>query len=170
MSNEPQYKTTFNYVLTHRVIPRIMFSDLDFFYKNIITNPENMQIFMQKATAHSAALAEGNPEIEPPYLIEKFEMNIYAKGNERSDENIIMVQLPKYEKVLDCIAVAFPTMHEKAGYYTGEVSTNPINNETICILGEWRPTEDSFKHLNYGEIAPSNYGRFIEMVIEKAYG
>lgn len=164
-----QYKTTFNYLLTHQVIPQLMFSDLDFFYEKILTSPDIMQQFMQKAVAHAGALAVGKPDIEPAYPIEKFEMDIYGKGGERSDQSIIMVQLPKYEADCDCVAIAFPILRENAGYFTNELAFHPVSNEASLMLGEWAPAGESFKHKNYGVIEPSTLGRFMEMVIDIAY-
>ncbi len=83
-SEMPKYETSFNYLLTHSVIPQLMFSDLKYFYENILISPDTMRQFMQKALAHATALATGQSRYEPPYPIEKFVMGIYGKGGRPS--------------------------------------------------------------------------------------
>nr|AXS01238.1 hypothetical protein [uncultured bacterium] len=164
---EKNYQTTFNYLLTHRVIPQLMFSHFDQFYKNILPNPDNLEMFMQTAVQHAGALASGKPDIEPPYKIEKFTMGIYGDSFERS---IIRIQIPKCRKILDCVEIAFPVMKESAGYFTSEFSISPINNEPLFMLGEWRVENGEFRHYNYGKIDTSHVDNFAARVIHIAYG
>jgi len=165
-----QYETSFNYILTNRVMPQLMFSNPDFFYENIITSPDNMQIFLQKAVAHAAALAAERPDIEPAYPIDKFEMTLIEGKNQ--NQMVVVIGLPKYDKAADCAAIAIPTSRANAGYYTYEIAVDWQTGKytEFPFLGEWRPSGDSFRHNNYGEINPCTIGDFAEMVMKHAYG
>ena len=170
MSNE-QYKTTFNYLLTHRVIRQMYFDNLDLFYEQIITNPQNMQIFMQNAMQTAADWAGQNPDVEPAYPIEKFDMSMAGDGVEYSVENgIILVNIPNCERMADCVRIAFPCMSEYARYFTCELSCNPLTDEQFFIMGEWTPSGESFKHHNYGQINTENGETFAGKVIKMVYG
>ncbi|MDR3020557.1 MAG: hypothetical protein LBU66_06605 [Treponema sp.] len=161
------YKTTFNYLLSHIIMPQMIFSNLDFFYETVLPNPDNMRIFMQKAVMHAGAMAQGKPDIEPAYPIENFKMGIYGEVFERS---VIVIEMPKYEKDPDNFAVAIPVMRENAGYYTCEIGTDHVNNKRILVIGEWEPSGDSFKHNNYGWIEVNEANNFWLRVVEIAYG
>jgi hypothetical protein len=160
-----KYKTTFNYLLTHRVIPQLIFSGLDPFYESILQYPKRLQQFMQIATSHAAKQTEDNPNMEPPYPIETFQIGIYGE----MERGIIWIQIPNCNQMCDCTAIAFPAMRENAGYFTCEISVNPIDNKTYFILGEWKIENDSFQHLNWGEIDDGNWENFFEMVQKIAY-
>jgi len=163
------YATTFNYLLAQCVIPQLMFSDLDGFYEKALAGPDSFQAFLQKAVAHAAAVALGKPEIEQAYPIEEFKTEVYGNGK-NPDNNVVMVQFPKINKTADCTAAAIPVFRKNAGYYTCELAISPAGDDCALVLGEWVKSGDTFKHNNHGEIIPDTMGRFIEMVIEKAYG
>ena len=73
---EKKYKTTFNYLLTHKVLPAMFFGNVDLFYESIIVYPQNVQDFLQEAHKRAAAIAKENPDIEPAYPIEKFDIGL----------------------------------------------------------------------------------------------
>ncbi len=170
-SETPKYETTFNYLLTHRVIPQLMFSDLKLFYEKILTSPDTMRQFMQKAVAHATALETGQLRYEPPYPIEDFKMGIYGKegSDESSEDNIIVIAFARFWEACDCVAIAFPV--SRVGYYTCEVAVDPVNSDVSYMLGGWEPSGSSFRHNNYGEMPmPLDPQVFIDRVIGIAYG
>jgi hypothetical protein len=158
-----EYKTTFNYLLTHKAIPTIFFATLELGY-NFLTDPEQLQKFLQMAAREAALVAQDNPDIEKPYQIEKFEM--YITGDFETN-GVIGIQIPNCDKVLDCFAIAIPTVREKAAYYTCELSENPLTNEPYFTLGEWTPDRT---HRNHGKIEITASASFIDQVQEKVYG
>jgi hypothetical protein len=168
---ETEYKTTFNYLLTHKVIPHMMFSNLDFFYETILTNPENVQIFMQNAVATAQSIAEKNPDIEPagPIWIgegKKFDVFLFGDTPENGGISIVM---PKSEKACDSAEIAFPFMARR--YFTMEMSYDYAKQKGCVIVGEWEPSEgENFKHLNYGVLELTNRMSFPDKVISLAYG
>jgi len=166
-----QYKTSFNYLLTHKVMPRMFFSNLDFFYDSVITHPKKMALFIRNCVQTSKDLAENNPDIEsgsdPVWTAaEEFKMELMGKGVKKG---IILVRLPKPDKVCDCLFIAFPCMREKAGYFTCELSSEPLTGETIYITGEWLPEENNFRQNNLGKTGP-DMKAFSDMVIKLVYG
>jgi len=168
--SDSSYKTTFNYLLSHRTIPMCIFRDLDFFYENIITNPTNLQIYLQNWLLTATAWAQkGAPDVEPGYVIERFEMGIFGNSLEHS---VIVVDIPHCNRLNDCYQIAIPTMREKAGYFTCEVSSNPLDDSVFIIVGEWRPDGDdgSLKHLNHGKLDHENGENFPGKVIKMVYG
>ena len=166
-----QYKTTFNYLLTHKVMPQMFFSNLDFFYETIITNPKNLKIFIHNCILTAVEIAENNPEIEPGSnkawaSAEDFNMELMGIS---VTKGVILVQIPKYGAVCDCLSVAFPCMREEARYFTCELSSNPLTGETLYIAGEWAPDRYNYSHSNFGETA-SDKKSFSEKVIKIVYG
>jgi hypothetical protein len=160
-----KYKTTFNNLLTHCVIPQLIFSDLDTFYESILPYPENLQQFMQLAVKHAAKQSMDDPDIEPPYTIETFDIGL--EGN--IEHGVIWIRIPNCKKMLDCTTIAFPSARENAGYFTCEYSIDPINNNPYYVIGEWKIDNDSFEHLNWGR-SVTKYGEdFVERVHEIAY-
>jgi uncharacterized protein YwqG len=144
------YKTTFNYLLTHRVIPQMMFSGLDFFYANIMNSPDSIRQFLLHAHKEAAAFAEQQSEIEPAWPIEQFEIRLFG---ETIESGIVIASLPRYEKDCDCVEIAFPLARENARYFTSELSTNILDNDARYLtLGEWTPKGDNLSHHNYGAI------------------
>lgn len=174
MEQEKQYKTTFNYILTHYVIPRMMFSDLNLFYDTILPNPKNMQIFMQNAIGNCKRMAEDNPEIEPPHEIKEFRAGMYGESQDKA--LIIVGGFPKARKMCDTIEIAFTYDKKIARYFTAELSfklnpENPDQGKACFILGEWKPeAEGKFKHLNYGDIDIEGGKDFPELVANIVYG
>ena len=169
MSN--QYKTTFNYLLTHKVMPQMYFSNLDFFYETIITKPKNLKIFIHNCMLTAIEMAENNPDIEPgsnPVWAAAEDFNMELMGVS-VDKGIILVQIPRYSNSCDCIFVAFPCMRDEARYFTCELSSNPLTNETLYITGEWTPERYNYSHSNFGEI-DANKKSFSDKVIKIVYG
>jgi hypothetical protein len=159
----PEYKTTFNYLLTHRVIPAMFFATKELGY-NFLADPELLQKFLQMAVSEAARAAQGTPHIEPPYPIEKCEMCL---SGDFDTNGVIGILIPNCDKVLDCIEIAIPTVREKAAYYTCEVSENPLTTERYFTIGEWTP---GGTHRNHGPIETAQIMDFLEIVKEKVYG
>jgi hypothetical protein len=106
-----------------------------------------------------------DPDIEPPYTIEIFKMGLEGK----MEHGIIWIQIPSCKEMCDCIAIAFPSMRESAGYFTREFSVDPTDNKPYFVIGEWKIDDDSFEHVSWGRSA-TKYGEdFVEMVHEIAY-
>ena len=161
------YKTTFNYLLTHRVIPHFFFTNLDLFYKDIIVNPDKLQLFMQKCMDTTIDLQKDNPDIEPAFEAGNFRMKIYGDDIQRS---IISVFIPNCRELLDCSIIAFPCAREYARYFTCELSVDIATNEKFKIMGEWAPNQDDFTHYNYGMIDKNKKDSFHFGVINLIYG
>jgi hypothetical protein len=164
----PEYKTTFNYLLTHRVIPNLYYENFDYFYEKIIANPDTMQKFLESAMQIAAETAKENPQIEPPFIAEQFQVGI--QGRENPDTAVIIINIPEYDKDLDSVQIAFPLNYEKPNYYTLELSTNPLTNERYYTLGSWTKAEKGLKHNNHGEIEITSQASFGEKLIEMAGG
>jgi hypothetical protein len=120
---------------------------------------------MQLATAHAAKQTKDNPDMEPPYPIETFQIGIHGK----MERGVIWIKIPNCSEMCDCVGIAFPAMRKNAGYFTFEFSIDPIDNRQYFILGEWKIENDSFEHINWGETETENGKSFIEMVQEIAY-
>jgi len=163
----PEYKTTFNYLLTHKVIPHFFFTNLEFFYENIITNPDNMQLFMQNCMNAALDITGKNPDIEPGEPVESFSMRIFG---EIAAESVISVLIPNCKRECDSIIVVFPCMREHARYFTCELSSNPLDGEKFFIMGEWEQEGDDYKHINYGRVDASTTDSFPNSVIGLLFG
>jgi hypothetical protein len=161
------YKTTFNYLLTHRVIPHLFFKNLDFFYETVLTCPESMQSFMQNAVQTAIDIAKNNPDIEPGEPINDFPMKVFGDSIE---EGVISVLIPNCNTDCDCAIIAFPCVRESARYFTCELSSNPLTDETFFITGEWTLNDEGYNHSNYGKIDVSNTENFPMKIVEIVYG
>jgi|GEM_PF-2344550 len=168
----PDYKTTFNYLLTHKVIPHMYFENLDLFYDTVITSPQNMQIFMKNCVTAAADMAKDYSDIEPVSVYEwdKIEEFSIAPFGDSIEKGVISAIIPNSKVPPDSVAVAFPFAREKAGYFTMEQSSDPMTGKTLYILGEWTPSVDNYKHSNYGEVDISKSVNFPNRVIEIVYG
>jgi|GEM_PF-1692023 len=161
---EREYKMTFNYLLTHREIPKLYFEDLNTFYKKVLPDPDMIQRFLTYAYGRSKFFAIENPEIEPPYDIENFDIYLYEEEKGRS---VIVITLPVWDKAPDSYQIAIPTERRFAGYYTCELSVDPLLNEPCFIFGEW---DKEMKHQNYGKIKMTSDSSFAKMAVEIAFG
>ena len=162
-TEDRKYKITFNYLLTHRELPRLYFEGLNEFYKKILPDPEMMQRFLFFAYNRSKYFATENPDIEPAFEIEKFDMYMYGSGG----RNVLIITLPKCDSPPDSYQIAIPAARQKAGYYTCELSVNPLTSEPCFIFGEWNAEQ---KHTNYGKIEMTSENSFAEMAVEIAFG
>lgn len=160
-----EYKTTFNYFLTHRILPQVIFSELDPFYESILHYPEKLNQFLLLVVKHAAKQAMNDSDIEPPYTIETFDMGLEGE----IEHGVIWIRIPNCKKMPDCAAIAFPTVREKAGYFTCEYSVHPFNNREYFILGGWKIENDNFSHQNWGEIEGESLESFVQMVYNIAY-
>ena len=156
-------KMTFNYLLTHREIPKLYFESLDSFYQTILPNPEMMQRFLFFAYNRAKYIAAENPDIEPPFEIEKFEMFMFGEEEKR----VLIITMPKINQPPESCQIAIPVSREKAGYYCCEFSFDPTLNEPCFILGEWNA---EMKHSNYGKVEMESDTSFAEAVADLVYG
>ena len=162
--SERKYKTSFNYLLTHHEIPRLIFEDLNMFYNKVLPDPDMMQRFLTFAHGRAKFIAAENSDIEPAYEIENFEMYIYEESKGRS---VIVITFPKCENPPDSYQIAIPTARQMAGYYACELSFDFETNEPCFIFGEWTK---EMKHQNYGKIDMANDNAFAKKAVEIAYG
>ena len=149
----------------------MIFSNIDFFYDKVITNPKHLKLFLQDCIQTANDIAENNPEIESGSdsvlsNIDEFQMELVGAS---VSKGLILIQMPLCKNSADCIFLAFPCMREKARYFTCELSFNLLNNEPLYIAGEWVPEEGSYKHVNYGEIACCKK-IFSDKIIKIVYG
>ena len=161
---ERKYKMTFNYLLTHREIPGMYFEAINDFYEKILPDPQMMQRFLFFAYNRSKYLASENPDIEPAFGIEKFDISIYEETKGRS---VLVITLPQFDFPPDTYQIAIPTARQKAGYFTCEQSVDPMTGEPCFIFGEWNAEK---KHNNYGKIEITNENSFAQMAVKIAYG
>jgi len=163
-NKDRKYKMTFNYLLTHRELPRLYFETINDFYEKIAPSPEMMQRFIYFAYNRSKYFAMENPDIEPAFEIEKFDMYMYEDNFGKS---VLVITMPKFDSPPESYQIAIPTDREKAAYYTCEFSVNPLTGEPCFIFGEWDAEQ---KHTNYGMIDMTGENNFAQMAVEIAYG
>jgi len=160
---ERKYKMTFNYLLTHREIPRQYFADLNTFYDKVLPDPEMMQRFLTFAHGRCVYFANENPDIEPPFEAETFDMVLFGEKERR----VLVITLPKCDTPPESYQIAIPILRQKAAYYTCELSVDPLTDIPCFIFGEWNAEQ---KHSNYGKIEMKSENSFAEMAAEIAYG
>jgi ankyrin repeat protein len=155
-TDPPKRKTTFNYLLTHRVIPREYFTMLDGFHRQVAPDPEMMQRFLNFAVSKASYYALESPDdFEAPIKIDAFEINLF--------DRVLIIDIPGCDAICDCLYIAIPFYRSDAAYFTCEFSQNPMDGEYCFILGEW--TADG-KHTNYGVIDLDNGENFADRVLE----
>jgi len=165
----PEYKTTFNYLLTHIEIPRMFFRILDQFYEYMITSPQGMQLFMQNITKCARERAQQYPHVQPPFSVGNFVMYKYMRAAGGGEENdIVIVDIPNCERETDCSQIAFPCNREHARYFTCELSSDVMTGEKYYITGEW--TSEGMTHHNYGRIDTQKGETFADTVRKIVYG
>ena len=162
-TQERKYKMTFNYLLTHREIPGQYFEILDDFYKKVLPDPEMMQRFLMFSYNRAKYITAENPDIEPAFEAEEF--NVYLFGGE--GRQVLVITMPKCDVPPESYQIAIPVSRQKAGYFTCELSVDPMTNEPCFIFGEWKKDQ---KHSNYGKIEMTSETSFAEMAVEIAYG
>jgi hypothetical protein len=161
------FETTFNYLLSHKVIPKMYFDDLDYFHKEIIPETDVFLKFLDEAVEKAAKIAEENPQIEGAYPIDVFEF--HCAGLE--DEDMFSVIIPNAEKMCDSVLIAFPFGRQYASYFTCELSLDFMTNETFFIMGEWQQKEDgAFIHINHGRLENANPENFMEQCKKIVFG
>jgi len=167
----PEYKTTFNYLLTHIEIPRMFFRILDQFYEYMITSPQGMQIFMQNITKCAREKARQYPDVQPPFPIGNFVMYKYMRADGGGKGNdIVIVDIPNCERETDCAQIAFPCKREHARYFTCELSSDVMTGEKYYITGEWTSEGEGMTHHNYGQIDTQKGVTFADTVKKIVYG
>jgi ankyrin repeat protein len=156
-TDPPKRKTTFNYLLTHRVIPREYFTMLDGFHQQVAPDPDMVQRFLNFAVNKASYYALENPDdLEAPGKIDAFDVSLYAG-------KILLIDIPGCDAICDCLHIAIPFSRGDAAYFTCEFSQNPLDGEYCFVLGEW--TADG-KHKNYGMIDVENGENFADRVVD----
>ena len=163
-SEENKYKMTFNYLFTHCELPKLYFKTLDSFYNKIFPDPHLMEKYLFIAYNRCVYLANENSEIERPFDIEKCDMYIHGDTAERC---LVIITLPKCNKVPDSYQIAIPSLREKAGYFTCELSIDPETGEHFFILGE---LDAERRRQNYGKIKMKSETSFADMALDIIYG
>jgi len=158
-----QRKMTFNYLLTHREIPKLYFEQIDSFYDTILPNPDMMQRFLFFAYNRSKYIAHESDNVEPPFEVDNFNMYMFGEG----EKKVLIVSMPEITQPPESLQIAFPVSRDKAGYYCCEFSINPMTNEPCFILGSWNA---EMKHSNYGKIDMTSDTSFAEAVVDLVYG
>jgi len=162
------YKTTFNYALTHIVMPRMFLHDLEFFYQTILPNPENMQIFMKNAINECGKIAKEHPEVEPPHEIKDFQMGMF--GDNREQALLFINGFPKATQRCDTFEVAISFNKKQPRYFTTELGLS-TDNKPYIVLGEWKMGQgDKLDHHNHGVVNPMQEGAIPKAIIEVMYG
>lgn len=62
-----------------------------------------------------------------------------------------------------CVAIAFTPNAPR--YFTMEIASHYINNETYFVFGEWKIIDGYFKHMNYGALSNNTVDCFVKTVI-----
>jgi len=162
------YKTTFNYLFSHKALPMSIFHDLDLFYQSIITSPQSLQVYLQNVLLTAKAWVQKySPDCEPGYDVERFPMAILG---DKPENSVIAINIPNCTELNDCVDIAIPFLRDHAGYFTCELSENPIDGSMMFMVGEWRPDGEGLKHINYGPLNTDNKESFIAKVIKIVYG
>ena len=161
-------KMTFNYLLTHKELPKLFFSSLDNFYETIMPSSEMFMRFFDFAFNRAKYFVMESPDkyTEPFSADDKFKIELVGKTKETS---IIVVGIPQCEEICDCFQVAFTCAKENPRYFTCEFSRNPMTDEDCVIVGEWKQKGEGLSHLNYGLLDTKNKESFAGRVIQIAY-
>jgi len=166
--NASKYKTTFNYLFSHKALPMSIFHDLDLFYQSIITSPQSLQVYLQNVLLTAKAWAQKySPDCEPGYDVERFKMAILG---DKPENSVVAINIPNCVELNDCVDIAIPFLRDHAGYFTCELSENPIDGSMMFMVGEWRPDGEGLRHINYGPLGTDDKETFISKVIKRAYG
>lgn len=156
---------TFNNYFTHHCLPTLFKKKdyFDAFYRNILVNPTQLQGFFTNFLQVAAQNVDEN--VEKPFKADSFEISLYRT----IEKGIIHIGISEWEQTRDCVAIAFPTDPQKAGYYTCEYSVSPFDNSEHFYLGEWAIGTGQMEHNNWGEISPTNSTVFMEMLFDLVY-
>jgi len=160
---ERKYKMTFNYLLTHRELPKAYFESLNDYYNKILPDPEMMQRFLFFVYNRCKYFSMENSDIEPAFEIENFEMYLYGSQGRQ----VLVISIPKCDVPPESYQIAIPISRQNAAYYACELSVDPMTEKPCFIFGEWNAEQ---KHSNYGKIDMRNENSFAQMAVEIAYG
>lgn len=157
--------TTFNNHFTHRCLPALFGKKncFEVFYQNILLNPSQLQGFLINFMQVVAQNAGEN--VGKPFKADSFEISLYGT----IEKGIIYIGIPHWEQSRDCVAIAFPTDANKAGYYTCEYSVSPFDNSEHFYLGQWIIGSNVPQHQNWGEISPARSDVFVEKLYDMVY-
>lgn len=141
---------TFNYYLTHMVIPRLIFANKNFFYDRVLPNPENMQIFLEDCIklANEYFKEDATKQFKEKHA---FATSFYRLKN---GKGIVFAEMPNATQELDCFCIAISNDKESPRYFTFEKAKESFNAEKVGqennVVGEWVLENDKFKHINWG--------------------
>lgn len=156
---------TLNNYFTHRCLPAVFRKKnyFDIFYQNILLYPDRLQGFLIDAL--KIATQSAGEDVETPFEVELFKISLYGT----IEKGIICIDMPTWGRTRDCVAIAFPTNPNKAGYYTCEYSVSPFDNSEHFFLGQWATDCGEVQHNNWGEINPADSDNFMKMLYGIAY-
>jgi hypothetical protein len=138
-----QRKKSFNYLLTHDIIPQLMFSDLNNFYENWMERSADMELFINIAISHATKIAgECSNICESPFELEKLKalwIDTHTVGE------VVIITIPNAKKQCDCIQIAFVAKgNDFPQYFTLELA----ENQKLLLCG-WTLKYDILCHVNY---------------------
>jgi TPR repeat protein len=162
-------KMTFNYLLTHRELPKLYFESLKSFYETVITSPDNFERFVFFALNRAKYFAMESPDKFGEPFPESEHIHIETAGD-TAETSIILVFIPNCKEICDCFQIAFTYAKDNPRYFTCELSQNPTTGESCVIVGEWRQKGEGLSHLNHGLLDIDNKESFADRVIQIAYG
>lgn len=156
---------TFNNYFTHRCLPALFGKTNCFeaFYQNILLEPTQLQRFLVNCLQVAAQNADEN--VGNPFKADSLEILLYGT----IEKGIIYIGIPYWEQSRDCVAIAFPTDANKAGYYTCEYSVSSFDNSEHFYLGQWIIGSSIPQHQNWGEISPASSNVFVEKLYDIVY-
>lgn len=156
---------TFNNYFTHHCLPAVFRKKnyFDAFYQNVLLNSNQFHGFLRDSLQIAAQNAD--EDLEAPFEADSFEISLYGT----IEKGIIYIGIPEWEQTRDCVAIAFPTNPNKAGYYTCEYSVSPFDDSEHFYLGQWITGSGDVQHNNWGEIDPANSNEFVKMLYEIVY-
>lgn len=156
---------TFNNYFTHHCLPAVFRKKnyFDAFYRNVLLNPTQLEGFL--ADSLQIAAQNAKEDVEAPFEADSFEISLYGT----IEKGIIYIGISEWEQTRDCVAIAFPTAPDKAGYFTCEYSVSPFDNSEHFYLGQWVTGSDVPQHQNWGEIIPAHSDVFMEKLYDIIY-
>lgn len=159
-------KKTFNNLITHLILPRIILPDIVDFYNQALVNPDRIKLFLTKLTEKYTLKTQNDPDIESVFAPDQpFDITFFGE----MEQGVICIKIPNCAKHLDCIAIGFPSVLEKAGYFTCEYSNSPLINRDFFVVGGWEIEDGEYVHQNYGELKDETLEAFAKAVYDIVY-
>jgi TPR repeat protein len=164
-----QRKMTFNYLLTHRELPKLYFDSLKEFYETVITSPDNFERFVYFVLNRAKYFAMESPDKFGEPFPESDHLHIESVGD-TAETSVIVVSIPNCKEICDCFQIAITYARDNPRYFACELSQNPTTGEGCVIVGEWIQKGEGLSHLNHGLLDIDNKESFAGRVIQITYG